>query len=335
MKIFNIYLIKRSFLFSLFILTVFGVLDSTFTLISELENISQKYTFLNILNYVFSSIPHRLIDFIEGACLLGVMISLGISHQEGNLNVLRSAGLSPFKIVSISSVGALLLVLPLLALDDVAFKKIYLNAQVDKNMLLGKELNQNDLKWVKSENLVLSYETIIDDKIFNPKLIKIKQKDKIEVSTAESAEIKENQLIFENGKTEYFNLPIQSRITFDNMNHQGMEEIFSYRKLFINSTIKEDILFKSHLDKVYFKTIFLPFSIFILITFFGSLVFTSLRDANLGVRITVAVFGAFIYRLAQDLSIGIFISYNMPIMLGVIIPSLFVVMLSFHAYKKI
>ena len=99
MKIFNIYLIKKSFLYSLFILTVFGLLDSTFTLISELENVSEKYNFVKILSYVFSSMPHRLLDFVEGACLLGVMISLGISHQEGNLNVLRSAGFSPFKII--------------------------------------------------------------------------------------------------------------------------------------------------------------------------------------------------------------------------------------------
>jgi len=125
MKIFNIYLIKKSFLYSLFILTVFGLLDLTFSLISELENISEKYNFVKVLSYVLSSMPHRLIDFVEGACLLGVMISLGISHQEGNLNVLRSAGFSPFKIISICSLGALLLVIPLLVLDKLLLCTYY------------------------------------------------------------------------------------------------------------------------------------------------------------------------------------------------------------------
>ena len=335
MKIFNIYLIKKSFLYSLFILTVFGFLDLTFTLISELENISEKYNFAKVLGFVLSSMPHRLIDFAEGACLLGVMISLGISHQEGNLNVLRSAGFSPFKIISISSLGALLLVIPLLVLDDLALRKIYLDAQVNKNILLGKEIDNKNIKWVKSNNLFLGYETIVDNKVFNPILIKINQKDKVEVFISEVAEFNEKELSFGDVQSEYFDLPIQSRITYKNIDHQGIAKIFSYRKLFSNSTLKEDLLFKSHLDKVYYKTIFLPFSIFILITFFGSLIFTSLRDSNLGIRITVAVFGAFIYRLIQDLSIGIFISYNLPVIIGVTIPSIFIIMISVQAYKKI
>ena len=70
-KIFNIYLIKRSFYFSFFILIIFGILDSIFIFISELENISNKYNVLNIFKHVLNSMPHRLIDFIDGACLLG------------------------------------------------------------------------------------------------------------------------------------------------------------------------------------------------------------------------------------------------------------------------
>jgi len=335
MKIFNIYIIKKSFLYSLFILIVFGLLDSTFTLISELEHISEKYTFFEVLSYVISSMPHRLIDFVEGACLLGVMISLGISHQEGNLNVLRSAGFSPFKIISISSLGALLLVISILILDDLSLRKTYLDAQINKNILTGKEIDKKDINWIRHENSFLSYNNIINNKIFNPKLIKIVKKDQIVSIKSSVAEIRDNTIIFDNNKSEYFELPMRAKVSYQSIDHEGISKIALYRSYFSSSTIKEDILFKAHLDKVFFKTIFLPFSIFILITYFGSLIFTSLRDSNLGIRITVAVFGAFIYKLLQDLSIGIFISYNLPMLFGVILPAMILALLSLNAYRKI
>ena len=109
-KIFHGYLIKRSFLISLSIFILFAILDLVFSLMSELENLSEEYNFSNIFLYVLSVSPSNAINFLEGACLLGVMISLGISHQEGNINVLRSSGESPLKIVLISSIGPILLI---------------------------------------------------------------------------------------------------------------------------------------------------------------------------------------------------------------------------------
>mgnify|MGYP005681103157 FL=1 len=166
-KIFNKYLIKRSFYFSLAILFIFGILDSIFIFISELEKVSSDYSFFLILKYVVFSMPHNLLDFIQGACLLGVMLSLGMSHEEGNLNVLRSAGKSPFMMVLISSIGALILVLSVLILDEIAFKKLYVNEEVERNILLNKEINnENEINWVKSGDSFLGFENIIDDKIF-------------------------------------------------------------------------------------------------------------------------------------------------------------------------
>jgi hypothetical protein len=64
-KIFNKYLINRSFYFSLSILLIFGLLDSIFIFISELEKNSSDYTFLNILKYVIFSMPHNLLDLFK------------------------------------------------------------------------------------------------------------------------------------------------------------------------------------------------------------------------------------------------------------------------------
>ena len=348
-KIFNKYLIKRSFYFSLAILFIFGILDSIFIFISELEKVSSDYSFFLILKYVAFSMPHNLLDFIQGACLLGVMLSLGMSHEEGNLNVLRSAGKSPFMMVLISSIGALILVLSILILDEIAFKKLYVNEEVERNILLNKEINnENEINWVKSGDLFLGFENIIDDKIFNVMFFKVEDKKIIYSVKTDVLTINKNEIIFDKNSiyksfidnfekkdVEFFEIPIQSKITFNNIKHLGIIELNLYRQLFENSVVQRDALFKSHLDKSFYDKIFLPLSTLILILFFGSFIFTSLRDSTIGMRVVFAVVGAFIYQLIQDLTSGIFISFGLPVILGVILPSLVLLAASAVSYKKI
>ncbi len=274
-----------------------------------MENISERYTFTSILVYVFQSMPHRLIDFVEGACLLGVMIALAISHQEGNLNVLRSAGKSPFKIILISSIGPILLATLLILFDEVIFKKSYINAEINKNVLLEKVIASNENKWINQNDLFLGYQDIIEDNIFNAKLIKLIDDKEINVFESKLAKI--------------------------DVQNENISELYYLKKLFIESKLEDDILFKQHIDKALYKVVLIPLSIFASIAYFESLIFGSLRDLNIGVRIAISVFGAFVYKLMQDLSIGIFISFNLSVLIGVMIPSIFLALLAINSYRKI
>ena len=76
---------------------------------------------------------HRIIDYLEELVFLGNTF-FGYFASRGNLNVLRSAGRSPIQIVLISAAGATLLALPML-LFDILLRKIYLNAESEKNVL--------------------------------------------------------------------------------------------------------------------------------------------------------------------------------------------------------
>ena len=348
-KIFYLYLIKRSLYFSFCILIFFGLLDSVFNFISELENISSQFNISKIFMYVLLSMPHNLLDFLEGACLLGVMIALGLSHQEGNLNVLRTAGASPFKIILVSSIGAIFLAFSLILFDEIVFKKTYLNAQANKNLLSERiTFNDKSFNWIKSEDSYLSFEDIIDNKMFKVRLIQTKDNQIVYSATSNTAKTSGDK-IFLNEDATYkiftddfvqnnevnFKIPIQSKITLKNINHLSLKNINIYRQLFTESTLKEDVLFKAHLDKALFTSIFKPISIMVLILFFGSLIFTSLRDSNVGERIVISVLGAFIYKIFQDLSTGIFISYGFPVLIGVLIPSIFIIFLSFKSYRNI
>ena len=330
-KIFSFYLLKRSFYFSLFFLIAFGLLDSIFMFLTELENLSVTYMVSDIFKYVIFTMTHRLVDFIEGATLLGVMIALGLSHQEGNLNTLRTAGKSPMNIIFVSSIGALILTISLLMFDEIAFRKLFIKAEADRNIAVGiNTQKEHDLIWIKDNESFLSFERIIDDIIYQPRFIKIQNNELAYTISASRAKINEKNINFPSDSLyklysesfiadeEAFEIPIQSRVSIKRIDNIGILDLISYRSMLSNSFIDQDVLFKAHLDKAIYKKIYLPFSILLLIMFFGSLIFTSLRDTGVGGRVLIAVMGAFIYKICQDLSIGIFISYQLTTFIGVI-----------------
>jgi len=351
MKIFNKYLIKRSLIISSFIFIIFALLDMVFNIISELESLTDNYTFLSILKYSITSMPHRSIEFLEGASLLGFMIALGISHQEGNLNVLRSNGQSPLKIILISTMGSMILVLSVLTLDEMIFKELHMNSKIEKVLLTDQPKKaQPNSQWIMQNDSFLSYTNIIKDTIFNVRLIRLDHDSKKVryFKSAQSAKIQNGALVFDEGvlienissqekigNLEKFSFPLVASIPFSDIDNLRISNIILYRSYLLNSNLQEDILFKAHLDKAYYKKLFYPFSVLAILIFFGSFIFGSLRDSSPGSRIVLAVLGGFLYRISQDLSASIFISYNLPILIGVVIPACILVLISIYSYKKI
>jgi Predicted permeases len=222
------------------------------------------------------------------------------------------------------------------------------NSKANKSILIERNTSPNEIKWIKYNESFLSFDNIINDELYKVRFIKTKNKQIEHYIKSDTATINKDKIFFDvnsqiksfNGNenfidSEIFEIPIQSKIPFKNIDHIKLRDIQGYRKVFSNSSLKKDILYKKHLDKAFYKKVLLPFSILVLVIYFGSLIFTSLRDSTLGGRIVVAVIGAFIYKLIQDLSIGVFISYGLPVLIGVLIPSIILIAFSIFSYKKI
>ena len=232
--------------------------------------------------------------------------------------------------------------------DEIAFRKLFIKAEADRNIAVGiNTQKEHDLIWIKDNESFLSFERIIDDIIYQPRFIKIQNNELAYTISASRAKINEKNINFPNdslyklysesfvAEEETFEIPIQSRVSIKRIDNIGILDLIGYRSMLSNSFIDQDVLFKAHLDKAIYKKIYLPFSILLLIMFFGSLIFTSLRDSGVGGRVLIAVMGAFIYKLFQDLSIGIFISYQLTTFIGVILPSLVLLLMSLISYKRI
>ena len=352
MNIYFRYLIKRTLSISFFIFLIFIFIDFLFNLISELEDISSSYNFIEALKFSFLSAPERAFVFLEGSCLLGFMISMGLSQEEGNLNVLRSSGISPFKIVVLSSLGSLILSIFFLTSHELALKDLSNKSSTSKALLIpNTSIKDNEFTWLKDENSYLNFGTKINNRIFDIRYFEVKNNKVIYSLVAKSAVIKDKNITFdksvnvlinnENSSTKIekinknFDLPLIVSSSLRNIEKMNMRDKFTLMSYLSGEVDGKDKIYKSHLEKHYYQFILKPISILSLIIFFGYFIFGSLRESSSGSKIVLSVVGAFIFQIFQDLSTSIAISFNQNVLIGMLIPSYALFIISIFMYRKL
>lgn len=93
--------VKTNALFAmLFAVLGLWALQIVFAYLTELEDISDSYTYFDALTYILYKSPYFLEQFTPTGALLGAVIGLGLLANNSELIVMRAAGLSIYRIVS-------------------------------------------------------------------------------------------------------------------------------------------------------------------------------------------------------------------------------------------
>ena len=233
--------------------------------------------------------------------------------------------------------------------NELAFRDIHINAEVEKNLIINNQSNtERNKEWIKDKNSFINFSDKVGNTIYNVKFLKSDYDEGLYYKTSESANIQEDTIVFDNTMTSHsfnnkdelsysepFNFPLGASIPLKDIEKLQFSELIFNKNLLKGSSVNKDILFKSHIEKSFYKKIFLPLSILSLIIFFGSFIFGSLREASPASRIVLSVIGAFIYKVFQDFSISLAISINYSVLAGVVVPALILLITSFYLYKKI
>ncbi|MDY6890220.1 MAG: LPS export ABC transporter permease LptG [Pseudomonadota bacterium] len=95
------------------LLVVVG-LDLVSTLVDQLDDVDEHYTFADLLHYLLLTTPRRIYEFIPLSSLVGCLIGLGMLANHSELTAMRAAGFSTRRILV--AVLKPVLVLALLAL---------------------------------------------------------------------------------------------------------------------------------------------------------------------------------------------------------------------------
>lgn len=94
------------------------LLQMLFAYLSELQDLSDSYTFVDALWYIFYRAPYFLVQFMPTGALLGAVVGLGLLAGNSELVVMRASGLSIYRIVSWTMLPAVLFVLLALLINQ-------------------------------------------------------------------------------------------------------------------------------------------------------------------------------------------------------------------------
>lgn len=93
------YVAKTVLLSILLVATVLLGMDLLFAFIDQLEDVEQQYQIPQALTYVFLTAPRRFYDMLSVSVLIGCLTGLGAMASNSELVVMRTAGLSVYRII--------------------------------------------------------------------------------------------------------------------------------------------------------------------------------------------------------------------------------------------
>ena len=298
-------------------------LDLSVTLVMELENLDDDNGFISIFNVVLYEQLHKGMQYLESSMLIGTLIALSIFNQQGNLVFLRSAGLSPLKIVLISGLGPIILSLALIFFDETFFLDLSKKSKIMNQPTGSAEVFQ----WEISEKNLIGLRRINSNQAEAIQIIEFNDNQRI----ASSSSFQEGKL--DQGQLVILDSPSQPSFEFPSsfLLSNNVLETFSLSSLLdLKRTYQLDKDLQK-IDSLIYARVLLPVSIIAIIFLAGSLMFDSLRLTGVGRQIIIGISLGLIYDLTKDLSVASFLTYQWPILIAHLLP--IIILIGIGAYK--
>ena len=302
-------------------------LDLSVTLVMELENLDDDNGFISIFNVVLYEQLHKGMQYLESSMLIGTLIALSIFNQQGNLVFLRSAGLSPLKIVLISGLGPIILSLALIFFDETFFLDLSKKSKTMNQPTGSAEVFQ----WEISEKNLIGLRRINSNQAEAIQIIEFNDNQRI----ASSSSFQEGKL--DQGQLVILDSPSQPSFEFSSsfLLSNNVLETFSLSSLLdLKRTYQLDKDLQK-IDSLIYARVLLPVSIIAIIFLAGSLMFDSLRLTGVGRQIIIGISLGLIYDLTKDLSVASFLTYQWPILIAHLLPIMILIGIGAYKFQRI
>ena len=330
--IFSRHIIVRTFVITLLVFLGITFLDLIFSIIGDTEDLNEEFTLNDLIFTTLYRLFHDSMDYVQGSCLLGALISLGLFKRDGNLTIIRSNGLSPIKISLIFALGPIIFSLLMISLDNKLFIQAANHAETFNSQISRDKL---DIKfsWIKDGNKILRYSQKRESEILNPTLILLDENDSVkEIISSEKAEESDGLIKIDNSEFRFY-LPKDNNLDRSTVKNIPIGSLKTYLKG--SEANKLDDKEKNFIIVEILKRILLPISALLLILTASMLFFRDQRNNSFGSYVVGGFLGAFVFNLTQEFFFSMSLTIQSNIVAISLMPYLLLLVIFYLTYKRI
>ena len=330
--IFSRHIIVRTFVITLLVFLGITFLDLIFSIIGDTEDLNEEFTLNDLIFTTLYRLFHDSMDYVQGSCLLGALISLGLFKRDGNLTIIRSNGLSPIKISLIFALGPIIFSLLMISLDNKLFIQAANHAETFNSQISRDKL---DIKfsWIKDGNKILRYSQKRESEILNPTLILLDENDSVkEIISSEKAEESDGLIKIDNSEFRFY-LPKDNNLDRSTVKNIPIGSLKTYLKGSEANKLEDKE--KNFIIVEILKRILLPISALLLILTASMLFFRDQRNNSFGSYVVGGFLGAFVFNLTQEFFFSMSLTIQSNIVAISLMPYLLLLVIFYLTYKRI
>ena len=348
--------IGKSILGSIFatLLTLVG-LSAIIKFVEQFRSVGKgTYDIWQAVAFTSLTIPKDIETFFPMAALLGALMALGNLASRSELVVMQAAGFSRFKIGMAVMKTALPLVLLTMVIGEWGIPQTEQFARDMRARALsgGSMLSMKNGVWAKDGNNFVFVRRVTDDAKLNDIYIYTfdQQRNLMELKHANQASYSEDESKWTLRQVNH-SMISKDEITTSNRLSEKWETNLTPDKLgavslrptslsisglynyisFLRET-GQDV---SRFELTFWRKIFQPVSVGVMMLLALSFIFGSLRSVTAGARIVTGICFGFLFYVVNEIFGQMSVVYNMPAVFGALMPSLlFVVMIWWLLSRK-
>ncbi len=302
------------------------VLQLIFAYLAQLESLSDSYQMQDVFWYIFYKAPYFLVQFAPTGVLLGAVVGLGLLANHSEIVVMRSAGVSLYRIVGWVMQPAVLFVLMALAVNQWVLPVANHHA---------KNINSTDTSLVSISGYWVvaprADDTNVQEVVYvgyadtEGKLKDVKRFDVADGTLLGAMSAPTGY--YDDSQTDRYQWQLQDVDTIWLNNHAIKQDSahqavitlpISKESVHLLTKAPEDLAITElyqhsklmrHQDSrslrhelAFWQKVLSPFAVLSLVLIACSFVFGSLRSQSLGLRIVMALLTGLLFSYAQDLS---------------------------------